>query len=65
MIRHGTSSCGRSRSIALGLQTDAALGAVLIGLAAALVTVVLVIRKDAREPAAEDQHEENSSTTVT
>lgn len=50
-------------SIALGLQTYAALGAVLIGLATALITIVLVIRKDAPDPTPEDQHEENASTT--
>lgn len=50
-------------SIALGLQTYAVLGAVLIGLAAALVTVVLIIRKDAQDPTPEDQHEEKASTT--
>src|SRR5699024_5031065 len=45
-------------SVTLGLQTYAALGAVLIGLAATLITVVLVIRKDDQGPTAEDQYEE-------
>lgn len=50
-------------SIALGLQTYSAIGAVLIGLATALVTLVLVFRKHPQNSPHEDEHEEKVSTT--
>lgn len=52
-------------AIATGLQTYAALGAVLIGLATALITVVLVFRQRQDDLPHKNEHEETASTTRT